>query len=85
MSFIVYLLIGLIAGTVAKSLMGDRNGGWVSSLLLGIVGGLVGGFLGELIFGVHGGGLFNPFTWILSIGGSVLVIFLARLLAGKRR
>ena len=51
--FIVWwLIVGLIAGALARLLVpGNDPMGWGGTLLLGLVGSLVGGFLGNLIFG----------------------------------
>jgi uncharacterized membrane protein YeaQ/YmgE (transglycosylase-associated protein family) len=51
--FIVWwLIVGLIAGALARLLVpGNDPMGWGGTLVLGLVGSLVGGFLGNLIFG----------------------------------
>lgn len=51
MTILVWLLIGLIAGALARFLVPGRDPmGWLGTLVLGLVGSLVGGFLGNLIF-----------------------------------
>ena len=54
------------------------------SLLLGVVGAMLGGWLGGLIFNVNLQGFFNLATWLLAIGGSVLVLLVYGLIAGRR-
>lgn len=50
MGFISWLLVGLIAGTLAKMITPQQEkGGWISSLVVGVIGSFVGGFLGGLI------------------------------------
>jgi len=52
MGFFGFLLLGLIAGAIAKVILPGKNGGgWVITLVLGVVGALLGGWIGGLIFG----------------------------------
>ena len=52
MGILVWLLVGLIAGALARLLVPGKDPmGWLGTLILGLVGSLVGGFLGNLIFG----------------------------------
>lgn len=77
MSFLVFLLFGLIAGAIAKMIMpGSQGGGWVSSLLLGCLGAVLGGWLGSLLFHIDfiNKGFFSPMAWIVAIGGSCLCL-----------
>jgi uncharacterized membrane protein YeaQ/YmgE (transglycosylase-associated protein family) len=83
--FISFLLLGLIAGALAKLILpGKQGGGWFVTLLLGVVGAMLGGWLGGLIFNVNLQGFFNLSTWVLAIGGSVLVLLIYGLLTGRR-
>ncbi|MFG3280763.1 GlsB/YeaQ/YmgE family stress response membrane protein [Streptomyces sp. NPDC048111] len=86
MGIIAWIVIGLIAGAVAKALTpGKDPGGCLVTMVIGIVGGLLGGWLGQLIFGVDGmKGFFHLSTWITAVVGSVIVLFLYRLVAGRR-
>ncbi len=85
MGFLAFLLLGLIAGAIAKAILpGKQSGGWLSTLILGVVGALLGGFIGSQL----GLGSVNDFfsigTWLLAIGGSILVILLWGLITRKR-
>lgn len=52
MGLIIWLLVGLIAGFVARAVLpGSDPMGFLGTLVLGLIGSLVGGFLGNLIFG----------------------------------
>ena len=52
MSIIVWLIVGLLAGFIARALVpGPDPMGVFGTLVLGLVGSLVGGFLGNLVFG----------------------------------
>jgi len=85
MGFFSFLLLGLIAGAIAKLILpGKQGGGWFITLLLGVVGAMLGGWLGGLIFNVNLQGFFNLATWLLAIGGSVLVLLIYGLIAGRR-
>lgn len=85
MGFFGFLLLGLIAGAIAKLLLpGRQGGGWLVTLLLGVVGAILGGWIGGLIFG---GGLqefFSLRTWLLAIGGSVVVLLVYGAITGRR-
>lgn len=72
------LVIGLVAGFIARALVpGRQSMGIGQTILLGIVGSFVGGFLGRILFG-QGNSFVQPSSWIGSIIGSViaLVIYL---------
>ncbi len=67
-----FLLLGLIAGAIARLIIpGKQRGGWFVTLLLGVVGAMLGGWLGGAIFHVSLEGFFNLSTWLLAVGGSV--------------
>ncbi len=84
-NFVYYLIVGLVAGILAKAVMpGSRNepGGWIMTIILGLIGGVVGGWLGSL-FGIGAGGIVGAI--IMSAIGAIVVICLLRLLTGNRR
>ncbi|WP_025133939.1 GlsB/YeaQ/YmgE family stress response membrane protein [Leucobacter sp. PH1c] len=85
MGFFSFLILGLLAGAIAKLILpGKQGGGWFVTLLLGIVGAMLGGWLGGLIFNVNLQGFFNLSTWLLAIGGSILVLLIYGMIAGRR-
>ncbi|MBO9626887.1 MAG: GlsB/YeaQ/YmgE family stress response membrane protein [Microbacterium sp.] len=84
MSFLGFLLLGLIAGAIAKLILpGRQGGGWFVTLLLGVVGALLGGWLGSVIFGVGIEGFFNLSSWLLAIGGAIIVLLIYGLIVGR--
>jgi uncharacterized membrane protein YeaQ/YmgE (transglycosylase-associated protein family) len=86
MGFLGFLLLGLIAGAIAKLILpGKQGGGWFVTLLLGVVGALLGGWLGGLIFHVGLESFFSLATWLLAIGGSLIVLLIYGLIVGRRR
>lgn len=87
MGIIGWIILGLIAGAIAKAILpGRQGGGWIITLVLGIVGALLGGFLGSVIFDVKLEGFFDITTWLLAIGGSIIVLLIYGLVTrGSRR
>ncbi|WP_329112695.1 GlsB/YeaQ/YmgE family stress response membrane protein [Streptomyces sp. NBC_01353] len=86
MGIIGWILMGLLAGIIAKMLMPGRDpGGIIITILIGIAGGLLGGWLGKVIFGVDSiDGFFELSTWIAAIVGSLILLAGYRLVAGAR-
>ena len=81
-SLIFWIIVGGIAGALAKLVMpGDDPGGFIITIILGIAGALVGGFLASLI-GIGGGG----FIWSILIAtiGAIVLLLIYRLVAGNR-
>ncbi|GAT72278.1 GlsB/YeaQ/YmgE family stress response membrane protein [Microbacterium hydrocarbonoxydans] len=84
MSFLAFLLLGLIAGAIAKLILpGRQGGGWFVTLLLGVVGALLGGWLGSVIFGANLQEFWSLQTWLLAIGGSIVVLLIYGLIVGR--
>ncbi|MCJ1709085.1 GlsB/YeaQ/YmgE family stress response membrane protein [Microbacterium sp. VKM Ac-2923] len=85
MGFFGFLLLGLIAGAIAKLILpGKQGGGWIITLVLGVVGALLGGFLGGLLFNAPLQDFFSIQTWLLAIGGSIIVLLIYGLIVGRR-
>lgn len=86
MSFIGFLILGLLAGAIAKMILpGKQGGGWFVTLLLGVVGALLGGWLGGLLFNVDLGGFFSIQSWLLAIGGALIVLLIWGLVFGRKK
>jgi uncharacterized membrane protein YeaQ/YmgE (transglycosylase-associated protein family) len=84
MSFLGFLLLGLIAGAIAKLILpGRQGGGWFTTLILGVIGALIGGWLGGLIFHVGYNGFFSIQSWIIAIVGSIIVLLLWGLITSR--
>jgi uncharacterized membrane protein YeaQ/YmgE (transglycosylase-associated protein family) len=85
MGILGWIVLGLIAGAIAKLIMpGDDPGGIIVTMLLGIVGAVIGGFLGSRIFGIGLQTFWNLQTWIVAIIGSLILLLIYRLIAGRR-
>jgi uncharacterized membrane protein YeaQ/YmgE (transglycosylase-associated protein family) len=77
---ISWILLGLIAGALAKLIYpGNQGGGIFATIILGILGALLGGWLGGLIFGTSGGATVGALTIssiIFAIIGAIILIFI---------
>ncbi|TDT34199.1 GlsB/YeaQ/YmgE family stress response membrane protein [Naumannella halotolerans] len=74
-TIIAYIVIGLIGGAIAKAILpGKQGGGWIATIILGIVGALLGGFLGGLLFNVKYTDVFSFQGLITSVIGAILVL-----------
>ncbi|MGI8393617.1 GlsB/YeaQ/YmgE family stress response membrane protein [Leucobacter sp. Z1108] len=86
MGFLAFLLLGLIAGAIAKAILpGKQGGGWIATLLLGVVGAFLGGWLGSVIFGVGLEEFWSIQTWLLAIGGAIVVLLIYGLIVGRSK
>ena len=86
MGFVAFLILGLICGAIAKMIMpGEHGGGWISTLILGVVGALLGGWIGAVVFNVGLAGFWSLQTWILAIVGSAIVLFVFGLFSHSGR
>jgi uncharacterized membrane protein YeaQ/YmgE (transglycosylase-associated protein family) len=85
MGVLGWIVLGLIAGAIAKLIMpGDDPGGIIVTMLLGIIGAVIGGFLGSRIFGIGLQSFWNLQTWIVAIIGALILLVIYRLIAGRR-
>ncbi|MGZ8804392.1 MAG: GlsB/YeaQ/YmgE family stress response membrane protein [Microbacterium sp.] len=86
MGFLAFLILGLIAGAIAKLILpGKQGGGWLITLLLGVVGALLGGFLGSVLFGTGLQEFFSLQTWLLAIGGAIIVLLIYGLIVNRKK
>jgi uncharacterized membrane protein YeaQ/YmgE (transglycosylase-associated protein family) len=80
-SIIWTLLAGLVIGAIAKLLMpGKDPGGCIITMLLGVAGAFLGTWLGKMFTGNEN----YTAHWIMSIVGAMILLFLYRMIAGKR-
>ena len=78
MGFIAWIVLGLIVGILAKWLMpGPDGGGFIMTVILGIVGAMVGGFISSF-FGLGTVDGFNLGSMVIAVLGAMLVLFVYR-------
>ncbi len=81
-SIIVLIIIGLVAGALAKLIMpGDDPGGIIVTILIGIAGAFIGGFLARAI-GLAQTGLIG--TIVVATIGAIILLAIYRMFAGRR-
>jgi uncharacterized membrane protein YeaQ/YmgE (transglycosylase-associated protein family) len=81
---IAWIILGLLAGLLARAILPGRDAvGVVVTMLIGIVGAVIGGFIAELA-GFGGlGTFFELRTWIIAVAGAVLLLAILRSIRGR--
>jgi uncharacterized membrane protein YeaQ/YmgE (transglycosylase-associated protein family) len=85
-SIIAWIVLGLLAGMIAKAIMpGGERGGIILTTLLGIAGALVGGFLATA-FGLGDpiDEFFDLSTWIAAVVGALIILWLWNVISSRR-
>lgn len=82
MGILTWILMGLVAGVIAKLVMRDSFG-WIMTIILGIVGAFVGGWLSGMLGGPGVSG-FNLTSILVSAGGAIVVLFVYGLVTRRR-
>ena len=81
MHILGWILFGLIVGIIAKFLMPGRDpGGFVITVILGIVGALVGGFVGRVL-GLYREG--DPVGFVMAVVGAIILLAVYRATLGR--
>ena len=86
MGIIGWIVLGFLAGLIAKALRpGGERGGFILTTLLGIGGALLGGFLAS-VFGLGDpiDEFFDLSTWVAAVVGALVILFVWNALAGRR-
>ena len=83
MGILAWIILGLIAGAIAKAIVPSGPGGLIGDIIVGIVGAFIGGYVYSLAghAGITG---FNLWSIICAIVGSVILLAIIRLLAPAR-
>ncbi len=88
-SLIIWLILGFVAGYLAKLIMpGPDGGGVILTTILGIVGAIVGGFIGSTLFGYplanDTSNLSNSLpSFLFAVIGAIVVLAVYRLITGR--
>jgi uncharacterized membrane protein YeaQ/YmgE (transglycosylase-associated protein family) len=86
MGIIGFIILGLLAGAIARAILpGKQPGGWLATLILGVIGAILGGWLGSLLFDKGLEEFFSIQTWLLAIVGSIIVLLIYSAVVGRRR
>jgi uncharacterized membrane protein YeaQ/YmgE (transglycosylase-associated protein family) len=83
MGIIAWILLGLLAGTIARALIPGRTepGGCIGTTAVGVLGALLGGFIANALEIGEIDEFFDLGTWLIAIGGSVLLLLIIRAIA----
>jgi uncharacterized membrane protein YeaQ/YmgE (transglycosylase-associated protein family) len=86
MSWIWFILFGLVVGLIARAIMpGAQPMGFILTALLGMAGSIVGGYLGSLLRGGNAGfEIKDPYNWIGAVLGALLILIVYGLVAGRK-
>ena len=85
MGIIAFIILGLLAGLIAKAIMpGNDPGGYIVTTIIGIVGALLGGFLAAALFDAHPlDEFFDISTWLTAILGAIVLLVIYRIVVDR--
>jgi uncharacterized membrane protein YeaQ/YmgE (transglycosylase-associated protein family) len=86
MGILGWIVLGLLVGAIARALVPGPTepSGCIGTLAIGILGALIGGFIASALGIGHISHFFNLGTWLIAIGGAVLLLLVIRAIAGPR-
>jgi uncharacterized membrane protein YeaQ/YmgE (transglycosylase-associated protein family) len=89
MGIIGWIILGLVAGAIAKALhKGDEPGGVLGTMVVGILGAILGGLIASAVGVGSVSSFFSIGTWLIAIGGALVLLALYNALVtggGRRR
>ncbi|HYQ13791.1 MAG TPA: GlsB/YeaQ/YmgE family stress response membrane protein [Solirubrobacterales bacterium] len=87
MGIIGWIVLGLLVGLIARAIVPGRSepSGCFGTLAVGILGALIGGFIANALNIGHLGHFFDLGTWLIAIGGAVILLLIVRAIAGPDR
>lgn len=84
-SLLIWSVLGLVAGVLAKLIMPGKQGiNPITTLLLGIIGSVIGGYLGSMLGIGDASGSFSLKGIAVAVGGALLLMYVWRLLFGRK-
>lgn len=78
MSFLWFLIVGVVAGWLAGKIVKGGGFGLVGDLVVGVVGAFIGGFLFSTLGVAGGGGLIGSI--VVATIGAIVLLFIVRLI-----
>lgn len=86
MGIIAFIILGLIAGVIAKAILpGDDPGGLIITTIIGVVGAILGGFLAGVLFDADPmDEFFDISSWLTAIVGAIVLLVIYRMVVGRR-
>jgi uncharacterized membrane protein YeaQ/YmgE (transglycosylase-associated protein family) len=86
MGIIAFIILGALAGMIAKAILpGDDPGGIIVTTIIGIVGAIIGGFLAGVLFDAEPlDEFFDISTWLTAIVGAIVLLLIYRVVASRR-
>jgi uncharacterized membrane protein YeaQ/YmgE (transglycosylase-associated protein family) len=85
MGILAWLLLGLVAGALAKFIMpGKQGGGIILTIVLGVIGAIIGGLLGTYVLSFGDISGFDLRSIAIAVGGALLVLFVYGLVTRGR-
>lgn len=84
MGILSWILLGLVAGAIAKLLTPGRDPqGCIVTMVIGVIGAVIGGYIAKLL-GWDGVDGFNLYSILVATGGAVLALIIYNAIAGRR-
>lgn len=83
MSWIAWIVVGLIAGWLASLVVPGVAGGFLTDLVVGIVGAIIGGIIFNYA-GAYGATGFNAWSIFVAFVGSVILLFIVKAVQTRR-
>jgi uncharacterized membrane protein YeaQ/YmgE (transglycosylase-associated protein family) len=86
MGIIAFIILGLLAGLIAKAILpGDDPGGVIVTTIIGIAGAILGGFLAQVLFDADPlDEFFDISSWLTAIVGALILLVVYRLVVSRR-
>jgi len=84
MGWFSFLILGIIAAVIAKLILRQKVG-WFLTIILGVLGAMVGGWVAGLIPGIGYENFWSWQSWLIAIGGALIVLFVFGLIRGRKR
>ena len=85
MGIVGWIILGFLAGVIAKAIMPGGDRGCILTTLIGIGGALLGGFLATALgFGDPIDEFFDLSTWVAAVAGALVILFAWNAIRGRR-